>query len=133
MRPSQRPGPGRDLVGRPTRGAPHEIDRELGREEGGLPTGEQLLAETEQLKRALERRPVIDMARGVLMATWSCTAEEGWRILVWVSQHSNTKVHDVAEALLATTRNEPMPPHLEKHLPAALEQWRALRASLSDR
>ncbi|WP_404189804.1 ANTAR domain-containing protein [Streptomyces tauricus] len=127
MRPSQRPGPRRDLAELPPHGTSPEAAREGARTEGRMPTGEQLLAETEQLKEALERRPVVDMARGVLMAAWSCTAEEGWRILVHVSQHSNTKVHDVAKALVATTQKEPLPAHIEEHLPAALAQWRASR------
>ncbi|MFD0304093.1 ANTAR domain-containing protein [Streptomyces sp. NPDC127119] len=127
MRPSQRPGPRRDLVERPPHGTQRETSREVGCAEGRMPTGEQLLAESEQLKKALERRPIVDMARGVLMAAWSCTAEEGWQILVHVSQHSNTKVHDVAKALIATTQNEPLPAHIEEHLPAALARWRASR------
>ncbi|MCX4237008.1 MULTISPECIES: ANTAR domain-containing protein [Streptomyces] len=127
MRPSQRPGPRRDLVERPLPRAPRETARQVARPDGGMPTGEQLLAETQQLKEALERRPVVDMARGVLMAAWSCTADEGWEILVWVSQHSNTKVHDVAKALIATTQNEPLPAHIEEHLPAARVRWQASR------
>ncbi|MCT9139454.1 ANTAR domain-containing protein [Streptomyces violarus] len=96
-----------------------------------MPTGEQaeqLLQETEQLKEALERRPVIDMARGALMATFSCTDEEAWQILVRVSQHSNTKVHDVAEAVVATTQQVPMPAHLQEQLAAAVAHWRARQA-----
>ncbi|MCZ4608083.1 ANTAR domain-containing protein [Streptomyces chartreusis] len=97
----------------------------------GLPVVEQaevLYEETEQLKEALERRPVIDVARGVLMATWSCTEEEAWRMLVRVSQHSNTKLHDVAEAVVAATQHKPMPAHLQDHLAAAVAVWRARRA-----
>jgi hypothetical protein len=48
-------------------------------------------------------------------------------MLVWVSQHSNTKVHDVAEAVVATMRKEPMPTHLQEHLTTAVAQWRARR------
>ncbi|WP_368858123.1 ANTAR domain-containing protein [Streptomyces sp. AS02] len=81
---------------------------------------ELLHEETEQLKEALERRPVVDVARGVPMATWSCTEEEVWQILVRVSQHSNTNLHDVAEAVVATTRQEPMPASLQDHLAAAV-------------
>ncbi|MFF4361026.1 ANTAR domain-containing protein [Streptomyces sp. NPDC001604] len=96
-----------------------------------MPVGEQaelLYEETEQLKQALERRPVIDVARGVLMATWSCTEEEAWQMLVRVSQHSNTKLHDVAEAVVAVTQQVPMPADLQDHLAAAVAVWRARRA-----
>ncbi|MEU9158496.1 ANTAR domain-containing protein [Streptomyces sp. NPDC048417] len=81
--------------------------------------------ETEQLKEALERRPVIDIVRGVLMAAWSCTPEDAWEILATVSQHTNIKVHDVAEAVMATTQQQPMPEHLQKQLTAAVAAWRA--------
>jgi hypothetical protein len=97
----------------------------------GLPAVERaelLYEETEQLKEALERRSVIDVARGVLMATWSCTEEEAWELLVRVSQHSNTKLHDVAEAVVAATQNRPMPTFLQDHLAAAVAAWRARRA-----
>lgn len=96
----------------------------------GLPVVEQaelLYEETEQLKEALERRPVIDVARGVLMATWSCTEQEAWQMLVRVSQHSNTKLHDVAEAVVATTQQVPMSADLQEHLAAAVAVWRTRR------
>lgn len=86
-----------------------------------------LFEETEQLKEALRRRPVVDLARGVLMALWSCTAEEAWQILVWVSQHANVKLHDVAESVVATTRQESMPAHLQKHLTTAVTLLRSRR------
>ncbi|MFG2637961.1 ANTAR domain-containing protein [Streptomyces sp. NPDC048362] len=88
---------------------------------------ELLREETEQLKEALERRPVIDIARGVLMAVWSCTLEEAWEILATVSQNTNTKVHDIAQAVIATTQQQPMPEHLQKPLAAAVAARRARR------
>ncbi|WP_369275816.1 ANTAR domain-containing protein [Streptomyces sp. R11] len=126
MRPPQGPGPRR---GEP--GDEQRADQEHVGPLPGLPVVEQaelLLEETEQLKEALERRPVIDVARGVLMATWSCTEEEAWQMLVRVSQHSNTKLHDVAEAVVAATQHKPMPAHLQDHLAAAVAAWRARRA-----
>jgi AmiR/NasT family two-component response regulator len=72
-----------------------------------LPASEQaevLYEETEQLKEALERRPMIDVARGVLMASWSRSLDEAWQILVRTSQHSNTQLHDVTEGVVAATR-----------------------------
>ncbi|MGW7203147.1 ANTAR domain-containing protein [Streptomyces sp. NPDC054837] len=75
-----------------------------------------LRKEIEQLRHAMNTRPVIDIARGILMAGWSCIPEEAWEILVRVSQHSNTQLHDVAEAVMATVRQEPMPAHLQEHL-----------------
>ncbi|MEU9212983.1 ANTAR domain-containing protein [Streptomyces sp. NPDC048415] len=59
-----------------------------------LPTAEQaeeLCEETEQFQEALERPPVIDIARSVLMSVWPCTEDDAWcEILVDVSQSTNT-------------------------------------------
>ncbi|MFJ1974120.1 ANTAR domain-containing protein [Streptomyces sp. NPDC087903] len=130
MRPPQRPDPRRGRTGTElSDGAlrdgfarsPLSGDVELPLAEWA----ESLRVETEQLKEALERRPVIDIARGVLMAVWSCTLEEAWEILVTVSQNANTKVHDIAEAVIATTQRQPMPEHLQKQLAAAVSARRA--------
>ncbi|GAA2605263.1 hypothetical protein GCM10010304_63930 [Streptomyces roseoviolaceus] len=129
MRPPQSPGPRRGRTGRQVSGM-RDVTRDDVRGDARLPSdewAELLFDETEQLKEALERRPVIDLARGALMTVWSCTAEEAWQMLVWVSQHSNTKLHDVAEAVVATTQQEPMPAHLQEHLTTAVAQWRARR------
>ncbi|MDQ0596171.1 hypothetical protein QF037_000516 [Streptomyces canus] len=80
---------------------------------------ESLQKEIEQLRHAMSTRPVIDIACGILMAGWSCTPEEAWEVLVRVSQHSNAKLRDVAEAVMATARQEPMPAHLQEHLASA--------------
>ncbi|MFC8193827.1 ANTAR domain-containing protein [Streptomyces sp. NPDC057298] len=77
--------------------------------------------EARQLRRAMTSRPTIAMARGILMTTCSCSPDDAWEILVTVSQHSNTKLHEVAEALVAaTTRQEPLPAQLQQHLAPAL-------------
>ncbi|MEV6942068.1 ANTAR domain-containing protein [Streptomyces sp. NPDC051172] len=99
---------------------PFEVDRRPLIEQA-----EALREETEQLKEALERRPVIDVARGVLMASWSCSQEDAWQILLRVSQHTNTKLHDVADAVVATTRQRPMPAEWQEQLAAAVAAWRA--------
>ncbi|MFG2794889.1 ANTAR domain-containing protein [Streptomyces sp. NPDC048419] len=72
------------------------------------PTTE-LLRENEQLRRAMESRPVIDMARGVLMVGCACRPEEAWEILATVSQHANVKLRHVAEAVTAAATGNPMP------------------------
>ncbi|MEU4143773.1 ANTAR domain-containing protein [Streptomyces parvulus] len=64
----------------------------------------------DQLRRAIASRPVIDQARGVLMALHSCTSDEAWDILREASQLSNTKLRDVAAAVTAGTENEGPPP-----------------------
>ncbi|GAA3068189.1 hypothetical protein GCM10010448_59360 [Streptomyces glomeratus] len=73
----------------------------------------------------MESRPVIDMARGVLMAGFRCLPDDAFEILVMVSQHSNIKLRSVAKAVTAAaTGRDPMPPELQDHLAAAVEAWR---------
>ncbi|MFD4608413.1 ANTAR domain-containing response regulator [Streptomyces sp. NPDC058440] len=70
-----------------------------------------LQTEVDQLRRAMSSRPVIDQARGILMATHACTAEQAWDILREASQRSNTKLHTVAAAIIAGARDDgPAPP-----------------------
>ncbi|MEU0677111.1 ANTAR domain-containing protein [Streptomyces sp. NPDC006172] len=87
----------------------------------------ELLEEKEQLKHAMESRPVIDMARGVLMAGLACEPEEAWEVLVTVSQHANIKLREVAEAVTSAASGKPMPELLEKHLAIAVQSWQADR------
>ncbi|MGW4020461.1 ANTAR domain-containing response regulator [Streptomyces sp. NPDC005009] len=65
-----------------------------------------LQEEVEQLRQAIASRPVIDQARGILMATYGCTSDEAWHILREASQLSNTKLRAVAEALTASAEAE---------------------------
>ncbi|MET9392063.1 ANTAR domain-containing protein [Streptomyces sp. NPDC006624] len=88
-----------------------------------------LQSEVEQLRHAIASRPVIDQARGILMATHGCTSDEAWHILRETSQLSNTKLRDVAAAVTASTEPDgPVPPDA---LRAALRS--ALRNGLAKR
>ncbi|MFE1247308.1 ANTAR domain-containing protein [Streptomyces sp. NPDC058735] len=70
-----------------------------------------LQSEVEQLRHAIASRPVIDQARGVLMATHGCTSDEAWHILRETSQLSNTKLREVAAAVTAGAEPDgPAPP-----------------------
>ncbi|MEW2571865.1 ANTAR domain-containing protein [Streptomyces sp. NPDC047070] len=94
---------------------------------GQPPAGpvEALSEEVAQLRTEMERRSVIDMARGMLMARWSCSEDDTWQILVNVSQHTNTTLHDIAEAVPAGVHGEPLPIPLQEHLAAAVARLRA--------
>jgi ANTAR domain-containing protein len=98
-----------------------ELDREaLERELRRLRT------ELAQLRRALESRPVIDQARGMVMAIGPCTAEAAWAVLVESSQRTNTKLRNVAEALVASTDGTtPIPLPLRSALAASLRTHRS--------
>jgi GAF domain-containing protein len=58
----------------------------------------------EQLQNAMESRAVIEQAKGVLMGQRQCDAEEAFDILVKLSQQSNRKLREVAQALLDSAR-----------------------------
>jgi GAF domain-containing protein len=50
-----------------------------------------------QLSAALETRPVIDQAKGILMRDRGCTADDAFGLLVAASQRTNRKLRLVAE------------------------------------
>jgi GAF domain-containing protein len=56
----------------------------------------------DQLQQAVHSRAEIDQAKGVLMAVHGITAKEAFGRLVARSQHTNTKLHDIARQLLAS-------------------------------
>ena len=54
----------------------------------------------EQLQTAMQSRAVIEQAKGILVGARRCTPEEAFDILVRISQDTNRKLRDVAQALL---------------------------------
>jgi GAF domain-containing protein len=56
---------------------------------------------TENLQQALVTRPVIEQAKGILMAARGVSEEEAFRLLVEQSQRENIKLHDVAARFVA--------------------------------
>ncbi|MDH6215497.1 AmiR/NasT family two-component response regulator [Streptomyces pseudovenezuelae] len=91
----------------------------------GLPNSDLLRQEVQQLRRAIASRPVIDQARGVLMATHTCTSDEAWEVLREASQLSNTKLRTVAAAVTAGARTGG--PRLSPELRSALRTALARR------
>ncbi|MCZ9348816.1 ANTAR domain-containing protein [Streptomyces mutabilis] len=85
-----------------------------------------LQEEVDQLRRAIASRPVIDQARGVLMALHACTSDEAWLILRETSQLSNTKLRTVAAAVTAGAESDgpPPPPEVRAALRTALARLR---------
>ncbi|MBQ1088072.1 ANTAR domain-containing response regulator [Streptomyces sp. B93] len=84
-----------------------------------------LREEIEQLRFAISSRPVIDQARGILMAMHACTSEQAWHILREASQLSNTKLRTVAATVTASTERPdgpPPPTELREALRTALER-----------
>jgi GAF domain-containing protein len=54
----------------------------------------------DQLQTAMQSRAVIEQAKGIVMAERRCTAEEAFNVLVRLSQESNRKLREVAQALV---------------------------------
>ncbi|MFE3037874.1 anti-sigma factor antagonist [Streptomyces canus] len=86
---------------------------------------EGIQAENGQLRRAMQTRPAIDIARGILMASYSISAEQAWNVLVSTSQNSNTKLHLLAETLMNTVHGENLPEPIAGHLAKALQEHRS--------
>jgi anti-anti-sigma factor len=113
-------GPGMAANGQGTRTAtaPNPV------EEGELPAvvEEKLRIEIGQLKRAMQTRPVIDLARGVLMASFGLSAEDAWSVLVEASQRTNTKLHHLAQELVGAVNGAPLPDRLRQQVSAAVTE-----------
>ncbi|MZF84849.1 ANTAR domain-containing protein [Streptomyces sp. SID5643] len=91
----------------PDTGPPQESSREL-------------RAEVAQLRRAMQTRPTIDLARGILMASFNLSPEAAWSVLVRTSQNTNTKLHHLAQDLVGTVRGSTLPEQVQRQLSAAV-------------
>ena len=90
--------------------APHEARdgaEELLEMLGAMGDYEALTREVTHLRRALTTRPVIDQAKGILMADRRCDADAAFAALRKLSQDSNVPLADVAAAIVyqATQRS----------------------------
>lgn len=82
-----------------------------------------LRIELMQLRRALQSRGTIDVARGILVAAFSISPDDAWRVLVETSQHANIKLHRVAEQVLDSTSGTPLPEIVQEQLSAAVAKY----------
>lgn len=73
-----------------------------------------------QLRRAMESRGTIDLARGILMAAFAISPEDAWSALVMTSQNTNTKLHRVAQQVVDSAGGTPLPERVQKKLSAAI-------------
>ncbi|MFC8520626.1 ANTAR domain-containing protein [Streptomyces sp. NPDC057257] len=79
-----------------------------------------LQAEVVQLRRALRTRPDIDLARGILMASFNLDPEQAWEALVTASQNTNTKLHRLAKDVVSAVHGAALPDAVQKQLTAAV-------------
>ncbi|KOG42622.1 hypothetical protein AQJ84_32025 [Streptomyces resistomycificus] len=76
--------------------------------------------EVVQLRRAMQTRGLIDLARGILMAAFTLSEEEAWTVLVMTSQNTNTKLYRTAQQLVNSVRGDPLPEEAQEQLSAAV-------------
>ncbi len=60
-----------------------------------------LVAEMEGLQRALRTRPLIDLAKGMVMQRFGCDDAAAFGLLRRLSQEHNVKIRDLAAAIVA--------------------------------
>jgi anti-anti-sigma regulatory factor len=83
-----------------------------------------LRTELVQLRRALRTRPDIDLARGILMASFNLNPDEAWEVLVSASQNTNTKLHRLAKDVVTTVQGASLPVPLRRQLTRAVARAR---------
>ncbi|MGP3923494.1 ANTAR domain-containing protein [Streptomyces sp. 8N616] len=89
----------------------------------------EVLAEVDQLDTALRTRPVVDQACGIVMYVLECDVERAMTLLRRLSQRTNRKLSDLAEALVRTRGRGAeaqllrMAEQLESEAGAAAEPW----------
>ncbi|MER7405041.1 ANTAR domain-containing protein [Streptomyces sp. NPDC000070] len=104
-------------------GPRQEAVRPATADEPGPGTGdedEDLRAEVAQLRRAMQTRPTIDLARGILMASFGLSPEAAWSVLVRTSQNTNTKLHHLARDLVGSVHGSTLPEPVQQQLAAAV-------------
>ena len=89
-------------------------------------TDQDLRIEVAQLRRAMQTRPVIDLARGVIMASFELSAEDSWQVLVTVSQNTNTKLHEVADHVVSAVTGDPLREAFRQQIADTVAGLRAL-------
>jgi hypothetical protein len=79
-----------------------------------------LQEEVEQLRQAVVSHAVVDQAIGVVVAMSRLGPEQGWEVLRNVSQHTNTKLRDVARHVVRSAHEGGLPQHIDHALRAVL-------------
>ncbi|MEU4467509.1 ANTAR domain-containing protein [Streptomyces sp. NPDC024017] len=78
--------------------------------------------ENAQLRQAVDSHARVDQALGILIATHRLPPAAGFEVLREVSQHTNTKLHTVAETVIGWALGEPLPESVGQELEAAVRR-----------
>jgi AmiR/NasT family two-component response regulator len=73
-----------------------------------------------QLRQALVSHAVVDQAIGVVIAVGHLRPEQGWEVLKEISQHTNTKLREVAEYVVQGAHCRWLPDEIHDALVDAL-------------
>ncbi|MFD5483404.1 ANTAR domain-containing protein [Streptomyces hawaiiensis] len=85
-------------------------------------TNARLEQENTQLRHAVDSHATVDQAIGVLTAIHQLAPAAGFDVLREVSQHTNTKLHTVAETVIAWALGQPLPEPVGRELDAAVQR-----------
>jgi len=64
--------------------------------------------EVRNLRAALETRPVIDQAKGILMGKHGCSADDAFTMLRLASMRDNRRVRDLAAGIVDSVQDDPV-------------------------
>ncbi|WP_371674051.1 ANTAR domain-containing protein [Streptomyces sp. NBC_00289] len=81
-----------------------------------------LRQENAQLRQAVDSHAMVDQAIGVLIAVHRLPPAAGFEVLREVSQHTNVKLHTVAETVIDWALGQPMPDPVGQELNAAVRR-----------
>lgn len=91
----------------------------------GIPDGAviaRLEQENAQLRQAVDSHATVNQALGVLTASHQLAPAIGFEVLREVSQHTHTKLHTVAETVIAWALGQPLPEPVGQELYAAVQR-----------
>jgi hypothetical protein len=83
--------------------------------------------EIDQLRHALVSHAAVDQAIGVLMASAGLRSQEGWEVLETASQHTNTKLREIAQHVLRWAEDGELPNAIRSALHEAVVTTRRRR------
>jgi hypothetical protein len=98
------------------------------REQKQLPDGTRdpavtrLEQENAQLRQAVNSHAMVDQAIGVLAAVHRIAPAAGFEVLREVSQHTNIKLHTIAEMMIGCALGQPLPETVERELGQAVQR-----------
>ncbi|MFG2637962.1 ANTAR domain-containing protein [Streptomyces sp. NPDC048362] len=101
----------------------HGAQREGQRDKGFL-RGNRQEGIGEEISHAVDSHATVGRAIGALITVHRISPAAAFEILREVSQHTNIKLHSIAESLLAWTSGQPLPEPVGQELDAAVQRRR---------